>query len=71
MELFSLVKIKKRCLCRQNGVLMGFLKRSGFRNEKGTSIYETVMTMPTTWKQRGLDPSETLAESLTAAWSKS
>lgn len=38
------------------------------RNEKGTRIYETMMTMLATWKQRGLNPSEALAESLTRAW---
>lgn len=36
-----------------------------FGNEKGTSIYETIMTMLATRKQRGLDPSEMLAECLT------
>jgi len=35
-----------------------------FRNEKGTPIYETIMTMLAKWEQRGLDPSEALAESL-------
>ena len=42
-----------------------------FRNEKGTRIYETIMTMLATWKQRGLDPSQTLTESLSFAWAKS
>lgn len=42
-----------------------------FRNEKGTSIHETVMTMLATWKQRGLNPSKMLAESLTKAWANS
>lgn len=42
-----------------------------FRNEKGTSIYETIMTVLATWKQRELDPSEMLGESLTKAWGKS
>jgi hypothetical protein len=41
------------------------------RNEKGTSIYETMMTMLATWKQRGLNPSEMLADNITKAWSKS
>lgn len=41
-----------------------------FRNEKGTSIYETITTMLATWKQRGLDPSEMLSKSLTQAWAK-
>ena len=42
-----------------------------FRNEKGTSIHETIMTLLATWKQRGLNPSEMLAESLTKAWRNS
>lgn len=42
-----------------------------FRNGKGTRIYETIMTMLATWKQRGLNPAQTLAESLTVAWAKS
>jgi len=42
-----------------------------FRNEKGTTIYETIMTMLATWKQRGLDPSQALAECLTREWTKS
>jgi len=41
------------------------------RNEKGTAIYEIMMTMLATWKLRGLNPSEALAESLTKAWTKS
>jgi len=41
------------------------------RNEKGTRIYETMMTMLATWKQRGLNPSEALSESLTKVWAKS
>lgn len=42
-----------------------------FRNEKGTKIYETITTMLATWGQRGLDPAQALAESLTKAWSNS
>jgi transposase len=42
-----------------------------FRNGKGTRIYETMMTLLATWKQQGLNPYEAMAESLTAAWSKS
>ena len=41
-----------------------------FRNEKGTGIYEIMMTLLATWKQQGLNPYEAMAESLTAAWSK-
>jgi len=40
------------------------------RNEKGASIYETMMTMLATWKQRGLNPSQALADSLSFAWAK-
>jgi transposase len=42
-----------------------------FRNGKGTRIHETIMTMLTTWKQRGLNPTNTLAETLTKQWMKS
>lgn len=41
-----------------------------FRTEKGVRIYETIMTMLATWKQRGLDPAKALAESLSTAWSR-
>lgn len=41
-----------------------------FRNGKGTRIYETMMTLLATWKQRGLNPYEAMAESLTASWSR-
>ena len=41
-----------------------------FRNGKGTRIYETMMTLLATWKQRGLNPYEVMAESLTLSWSK-
>jgi transposase len=42
-----------------------------FRNGKGTRIYETMMTLLATWKQRGLDPFRAMADSLTAVWTKS
>lgn len=42
-----------------------------FRNQKGTSIYETTTTMLATWEQRGLNTSEMLGESLTNAWAGS
>jgi len=42
-----------------------------FRNGKGTRIHETIMTMLATWKQRGLNPSNALAETLTKEWMKS
>ena len=41
-----------------------------FRNGKGIRIYETVMTLVSTWKQRGLNPYEAMAESLTTSWSR-
>ncbi|HIE14129.1 TPA: hypothetical protein EYP70_02540 [Candidatus Bathyarchaeota archaeon] len=41
------------------------------RNEKGTFIHETIMTLLATWKQRGLDPSETLAATLSLKWQNS
>jgi len=42
-----------------------------FRNGKGTRIYETVMTVLTTWKQQGRNLSQALAETLTQEWMKS
>ena len=42
-----------------------------FRNGKGTWIYETVMTVLSTWKQQGLDLPQTLAQTLTQEWNKS
>jgi transposase len=41
-----------------------------FRNEKGIRIYETMMTIVATWRQRGLNPYEAMAEGLTASWSR-
>jgi transposase len=41
-----------------------------FRNDKGTQIYETMMTLLATWKQQGRNPYEAMAESLTVAWSR-
>jgi transposase-like protein len=42
-----------------------------FRNGKGTRIYETVMTVLSTWKQQGRNLSQTLGEALTQEWTKS
>jgi hypothetical protein len=42
-----------------------------FRNGKGTGIYETVMTVLSTWKQQGRNLSQTLGETLTQEWTKS
>ena len=41
-----------------------------FRNQKGTRIYETMMSLVATWKQQGLNPYEAMAQSLTTAWAK-
>jgi transposase-like protein len=41
------------------------------RNEKGTFIHETIMTVLATWKQRGLNPSETLSTALSLKWQNS
>ena len=41
-----------------------------FRNYKGTTIYEIIMTLLTTWKQRGFNLSEKLAESLAQEWAR-
>jgi len=41
-----------------------------FRNGKGTWIYETLMTVLSTWKQQGRDLPQTLAETLTQEWNK-
>ncbi len=41
-----------------------------FRNEKGTWIYETMMSLLAKWKQQGLNRYETMGKSLTAAWTK-
>ena len=42
-----------------------------FRNSKCTRIYETVMTLLATWKQRDLDLSQTMGETPTQEWAKS
>ena len=41
-----------------------------FRNYKGTAIYEILMTVLATWKQRGFNLSEKLAESLAQEWAR-
>lgn len=40
------------------------------RNRKGAYIYETLTTLLATRKQRGLDLTETMSESLSRAWTK-
>jgi len=42
-----------------------------FRNGKGTWIYETVMTVLSSWKQQGRNLSKTLGETLTQEWTNS
>ncbi len=42
-----------------------------FRNQKGTHIYEVITTVLATWKQRGHNTSEMLAQTLTQEWTKS
>ena len=39
-----------------------------FRNGKGTWIYETVMTVLSTWKQQGRDLPQALGDTLTQEW---
>ena len=41
-----------------------------FRNGKGTWIYETVMTVLSTWKQQGRDLPQALGEALTQEWNR-
>ena len=41
-----------------------------FRNEKGTAIHGAIMMLLATLKQRGLNMSEMLAESLAKAWTR-
>jgi len=41
-----------------------------FRNGKSTWIYETAMTVLSTWKQQGRDLPYTLAQTLTQKWKK-
>ncbi|MCL2643775.1 MAG: IS66 family transposase, partial [Candidatus Bathyarchaeota archaeon] len=40
------------------------------RNEKGTRIYETLLTLTTTWKQQKLDLHNTMTQKLVEAWTK-
>jgi len=41
-----------------------------FRNGKGTWIYETVMTVLSTWKQQGRNLPQALGEALTQEWNR-
>jgi len=40
------------------------------RNEKGTTIYETMMTLIATWSKQGLDTFEQMKTSLIQAWTQ-
>jgi len=42
-----------------------------FRNQKGTHIYEVITTVLATWKQRGHNVSQMLAQTLTQEWARS
>jgi transposase len=51
----------------------GIVQRKIFgtlRNEKGTHIYETLLTLTTTWKQQKLDLHDTMTQKLVEAWTK-
>jgi len=41
------------------------------RNEKGTAIYETMMSLITTWSNQGLDTFEHMKTRLIKAWTQS
>ena len=41
------------------------------RNEKGTTIYETKMTLITTWNKQGLDTFEQMRTNLIKTWTQS
>jgi len=41
------------------------------RNEKGTAIYETMMSLITTWDKQGLDTFEQMKTCLINNWTKS
>jgi transposase len=57
----------------ENALREGVVQRKIFgtlRNEKGTHIYETLLTLTTTWKQQKLDLHNTMAQKLVQAWTK-
>ena len=69
VSILTLLKVLNERMLRESMVqrrIMGC-----FRNGKGTWIYETVMTVLSTWKQQGLDIPQTLAQTLTQEWNKS
>jgi hypothetical protein len=57
----------------ENALREGVVQRKIFgtlRNEKGTCIYETLLTLTTTWKQQKLDLHNTITQKLVEAWAK-
>ena len=57
----------------ENALREGVVQRKIFgtlRNEKGTRIYETLLTLTTTWKQQKLDLHNTMTQKLVEAWAK-
>ena len=57
----------------ENALREGVVQRKIFgtlRNEKGTCIYETLLTLITTWKQQKFDLHDTMAQKLVEAWTK-
>jgi len=65
------IPVIARKLIDQHPELKPLIVIGTLRNEKGTSIYETIMNMLATWKQWGLNPSQALAESPSLEWAKS
>ena len=57
----------------ENALREGVVQRKIFgtlRNEKGAHIYETLLTLTTTWKQQKLDLHNTMTQKLVEAWTK-
>jgi transposase len=57
----------------ENALREGVVQRKIFgtlRNEKGSQIYETLLTLTTTWKQQKLDLHDTMTQKLVEAWTK-
>jgi hypothetical protein len=57
----------------ENALREGVVQRKIFgtlRNEKGTHIYEILLTLTTTWKQQKIDIHNTITQKLVEAWAK-
>ena len=57
----------------ENALREGVVQRKIFgtlRNEKGARIYETLLTLTTTWKQQKLDLHNTMTQKLVETWTK-